>query len=139
MSTQQPNPTPNPYNLTKRDASAAANALNNTGIVQQLLRSFCRDTLGRPFYELHAPSGSITLEDFAHLTMQQIGVPQALSPDAVKAAMQTAAGRELDPDASVIAEDFAGFALYSLFKNGTANGQIERAEIWTEIFEENEK
>ena len=66
-------------------------------------------------------------------------VPQALSPDAVKAAMQTAAGRELDPDASVIAEDFAGFALYSLFKNGTATGQIDWTEIWGEIFEENEK
>ena len=123
----------NPFNLTNAEAAKAANALNNTGYLHQLTRTFARDTLGRDWYTKHtgkAPS----IEEFERLTLGEIGLPIVLNEDAKRAVFQVAANRRLTDNAAVIPEDFAAFALVALFQGAGEKRLIRWGDIWDEIF-----
>ena len=120
--------------LNNRGAAKAANALNNTGFLHQMMRAFAVNTLGRQFYEMNAETEEIDLQEFHRLTLDQVGVPHSLKSESVAAVLETATGDLPVGDAKVESEDFARFALYALFNGEAIKRQINWAEIWREVF-----
>lgn len=124
----------NDEGITPRHATKAANALNNDGYFYHMIRAFCVHGLGREFYELKSDKGEIDLNEFVSLTMDEIGVLRQLPPRVVRCVIRSAANERPTKNESINAEDFASFALYSLFKGQAKSAQFNWAEIWREVF-----
>jgi hypothetical protein len=120
--------------ITPRGATKAANALNNTGYLHQMMRAYCLHELRREFYELNSETEVIDIPEFQRLTLAAIGVPAQLPRPAVQTVFRSAANETPGRGESIEADDFARFALFALFNGDAIKRQIDWGEIWREVF-----
>jgi len=121
--------------LTNREAAAAANGLNNDGFLFHMLRAYCLNTLGREFYEYHAQTAEIDVEEFERLTLSALGVPASLDAGAIRAVVASAANKETPPDSEIDLHHFQQFAVFALFTGEASKQRLRFGEIWRELFE----
>lgn len=120
--------------ITPRQATKAANGLNNDGFLHQMVRAFCLHELGREWYELNASTPEIDVIEFQRLTVLQITGRQALPGHAVSAVFRTAANEKPLKHERITPDDFAAFAVGALFGGAALKDKIKWAEIWREVF-----
>ena len=120
--------------ITPRQATKAANALNNEGFLHHMVRAFAVHELGREWYELNASTPEIDILEFTRLTVHQITQAHALPGHAVSAVFRTSANEAPLPHERVTVEDFAAFAVFALFNGAAMNPKIKWGEIWAEVF-----